>query len=65
MEDIAISHEASMPWADPGQPGFLGIAHAPFQPQGDGKADMVLDGISLERLQDRRALLTATGYLPG
>lgn len=26
-----------MPWADPGQPGFLGPAHAPFQPaQGGG-----------------------------
>jgi hypothetical protein len=48
-----------MPWADPGQPGFLGIAHAPFKPEGDGKGDMVLDGISLERLRDRRALLTA------
>jgi hypothetical protein len=48
-----------MPWADPGQPGFLGIAHAPFKPEGDGKGDMVLDGISLDRLRDRRALLTA------
>jgi hypothetical protein len=48
-----------MPWADSGQPGFLGIAHAPFKPDGDGKADMVLDGISLDRLRDRRALLTA------
>jgi hypothetical protein len=48
-----------MPWADPGQPGFLGIAHAPFKPSGDGKGDMVLDGISLDRLRDRRALLTA------
>jgi hypothetical protein len=48
-----------MPWADAGQPGFLGIAHAPFKPSGDGKADMVLDGVSLERLRDRRSLLTA------
>ncbi len=23
-----------MPWADPGQPGFLGIAHAAFKPDG-------------------------------
>ena len=21
-----------MPWADAGQPGFLGVAHAPFKP---------------------------------
>ena len=24
------------PWADPGKPGFLGPAHAPFQPNGGG-----------------------------
>src|SRR5439155_8188402 len=27
-------------WADPGQPGFLGLAHAPFQPNAEGLADM-------------------------
>ncbi len=48
-----------MPWADSGQPGFLGIAHAAFKPEGDGKSDMVLNGVTLERLQDRRMLLTA------
>lgn len=47
------------PWADPGPPGFLGVAHAPFKPQGDGRADMVLNGITLERLGDRRALLAS------
>ena len=45
------------PWADAGPPGFLGIAHAPFKPAGDGKGDMVLQGISLDRLNDRRTLL--------
>jgi hypothetical protein len=48
-----------MPWADPGTPGFLGPAHAPFQPNGDGRGDMVLNGVSLERLADRQAMLTA------
>jgi len=48
-----------MRWADSGQPGFLGVAHAPFKPQGDGKGDMVLNGISLERLGDRGSLLTS------
>ncbi|HKD36993.1 MAG TPA: DUF1501 domain-containing protein [Pirellulales bacterium] len=48
-----------MPWADAGQPGFLGIAHAPFKPSGDGKTDMVLAGVTIDRLRDRRALLTA------
>ncbi|HUS35954.1 MAG TPA: DUF1501 domain-containing protein [Verrucomicrobiae bacterium] len=46
-----------MPWADAGQPGFLGAAYAPFKPDGAGKADMVLNGITLDRLADRRALL--------
>jgi len=46
-----------MEWADAGQPGFLGAAYAPFKPDGAGKADMVLNGITLERLADRRALL--------
>ncbi len=47
-----------MPWAESGPPGFLGVAHAPFKPDGEGKADMVLDGVTLDRLGDRRALLT-------
>jgi len=47
------------PWADPGKPGFLGPAHSPFQPNGGGSADLVLNNISLERLQDRRALLNS------
>jgi hypothetical protein len=47
------------PWADPGHPGFLGPAHAPFNPNGGGATDMVLKDISLERLNDRRALLAS------
>ena len=42
-----------------GYPGFLGAAYAPFQPNGDGKDDMVLQGISLERLDDRKGLVQA------
>ncbi len=48
-----------VPWSDAGDPGFLGVAHAPFKPDGEGKADMVLNDITLERLGDRRALLTS------
>ena len=48
-----------MRWADPGKPGFLGPAHAPFQPNGGGKGDMVLNGISLDRLSDRQGLLSS------
>jgi hypothetical protein len=47
-----------MEWADNGSAGFLGVGHAPFQPnKGAGKEDMTLNGVSLDRLTDRRALL--------
>jgi len=46
------------PWADPGQAGFLGPAHAPFKPYAEGRADMVLNGINPSRLGDRKSLLT-------
>ena len=40
------------------QPGFLGPAYAPFQSNDEQtKTDMVLKGMTLERLQDRQALL--------
>lgn len=48
-----------MEWADPGQPGYLGIPYAPFHPEGEGKTDMVLNGVTLERLEDRKALLAS------
>jgi hypothetical protein len=52
-----------MPWADAGTPGFLGIGHAPFKPSGAGKDDMVLNGVTLDRLADRKALLSSfDGY---
>jgi hypothetical protein len=47
-----------VPWSDNGQPGFLGVAHAPFKPDGEGKVDMVLNGVTLDRLGDRKALLS-------
>lgn len=40
-------------------PGFLGIAHRSFRPEGESKNDMVLNGVSLERLADRRTLLAS------
>src|SRR5262245_6278668 len=49
-----------MEWARSGDPGFLGAAYATFQPnKGGGKDDMVLNGITLDRLADRRSLLAA------
>lgn len=62
-------------WSDPGQPGFLGLSHAPFKPNADGLADMVLKGVTLDQLGDRKTLLAsfdglrreldATGSLQG
>ena len=49
-------------WGDPGEGGFLGMAHAPFKLLGNKaeeqrKSDnMVLQGITLDRLQDRDSL---------
>jgi hypothetical protein len=48
-----------MPWADNGQSGFLGISHAPFKPHGEGREDMVLNGITTDRLGDRKSVLGA------
>jgi hypothetical protein len=48
-----------MEWADPGEPGFLGLAYGPLKPDGQLMADMVLNGITLNRLSDRRRLLTS------
>ena len=45
-------------WSDAGKPGFLGPAYAPFKPDGEGRQNMVLSGVSLEQLQDRRKLLS-------
>ena len=46
-------------WADPGRSGFLGPAHSPFQPNGGGASDLTLNNITLDRLADRKALLTS------
>ena len=49
-----------MEWARTGEPGFLGVAHAPFQAnRGSGTDDMSLNGITLERLRDRKSLLSS------
>lgn len=46
-------------WADNGTAGFLGPAFAPLEINKSGKDDMVLNGVTLDRLTDRRALLGA------
>jgi hypothetical protein len=44
------------PYNEPG-PGFLGSSYAPFRFMGPSRSDMVLNGISVDRLADRRSLL--------
>jgi hypothetical protein len=51
---------AHRPWGDNGTPGCLGPAYAPFAPEGEEvKGDMVLKNVSLERLRDRKSLLSS------
>jgi hypothetical protein len=45
------------PYGSPGLPGFLGVANSAFRPNGEAMADMKLEGITADRLRDRRALL--------
>ena len=47
-----------VPWSDSGKAGFLGAAYAPFKPDGPGMQNMSLNGITLDRLSDRRKLLS-------
>ncbi len=47
------------PYGSPGHPGFLGPAYSAFRPNGEGMADLKLNEITSDRLQDRRALLRA------
>src|SRR5262249_19780689 len=44
------------PYNEPG-PGFLGPALAPFRPTGPSRDDMMLRGIGVNRLGDRKALM--------
>jgi hypothetical protein len=46
------------PYNDPG-PGFLGLAQAPFVPYEEAKTDMLLSGVTVDRLADRKLLLAA------
>jgi hypothetical protein len=48
-----------LPWSDSGKPGFLGMAHAAFKPEGPGLADLKLNGITLDQLGDRQRLLAS------
>ena len=50
------------PYNEPG-PGFLGMAHSPLRPLGDSRRDLVLNGVTLDRLADRTTLMRSLDTL--
>ncbi len=46
-----------------GYAGFLGPAHSAFQPNGEGRSDLVLGEVSVDRLANRRELLKSLDRL--
>lgn len=57
---IALAAKTShAPWSEPGAPGFLGAAHQAFRPNGGGMDNLKLNGVTLDRLQNREHLLTS------
>jgi hypothetical protein len=50
------------PSNEPG-PGFLGMAHSPLRPLGDSRRDLVLNGVTLDRLADRTTLMRSLDSL--
>ncbi len=52
-----------VPWSEVGGPGFMGAAYKPFQPDGDGMSNLKLNGVTLDRLQDRKHLLAGLDNL--
>ncbi len=57
------SPTAHMPWSESGPAGFLGPGFGPFKPDGPGMANLTLNGISIEQLDDRRQLLKSMDTL--
>jgi hypothetical protein len=45
------------PWADNGDPGYLGLAHAPFTPNGGDLPDPNKVGLNVPRMAGRKGLL--------
>jgi len=62
---IGLSPKTShAPWGYNGNPGFLGPAHASFTPEGEQvRQNMVLKGMTLDRLRDRKAFLNSVDKL--
>lgn len=52
-----------VPWSESGAPGFLGAAYSPFKPNAEGKSDLTLNGVTLDRLGERKKLLKGLDQL--
>jgi len=56
---VSLCHTTTHgPYNEPG-PGFLGVPSSSFRPMGPTRKDMVLNGITSDRLHDRQSLLAA------
>jgi uncharacterized protein (DUF1501 family) len=61
---MALANPTShKPWSEPGGPGFLGVGYSPFKPDTDGLSNLKLNGVTLDRLQDRKSLLSGLDQL--
>ena len=61
---VALAEKTQhVPWSDPGTAGYLGAAYQAFKPQGEGTSDMRLNGMTMDRLQDRKSLLKGLDLL--
>ena len=54
---VSLCYECTHgPYNEPG-PGMMGVTHSSFRPMGPSRADLVLKGITFDRLSDRVRLL--------
>ena len=61
---VALAQPTShRPWSEPGSPGFIGAAYQPFKPDDDGLQNLKLNGVTLDRLDDRKSLLSGLDQL--
>lgn len=57
---VALAEKTQhVPWSEGGSCGFLGSAYSPFNPNGNGMDDLILNGITLDQLQNRKLLLNS------
>jgi hypothetical protein len=61
---VALADRAThIQWSEPGSPGYLGPAYQAFKPNGDGMNDLKLNGVTLDRLGNRKQLLSSLDTL--